>query len=408
MIRILPVILMLVIVATHGSCRKQPISQTSPIVNHDKLRIVWRSQIVPNPVLHYTISMNPVIYDDVVLFGTEYNLHDGQSPILFLDSSNGNVVDIYDDFINGGDAYDGEQTIVNKDYLVLRKSSAIDCVNLKLRQTQWQSMGINGVPKVYSYKNYLFVGVGYNSDKSCAILRSSVENLAWDTVYAFTRTDKHNPGFDSFGFGSLDNGDDVIVWKNRNWGAVGHVTDIFAFNLTADTSMWRNRDLDINSSVIPLKVADGTVFGLVRHRAFAIDLATGNLHWESNVNNMVNPTFSLEFVHGDLHIEENTIIVMDQSDELIGLDRSNGNVKWVRQNVGSGIEARFTYFEGKLFFPSGGLRIVDARNGESLISETLSEEIDDIKSKIVIDPNRRVMYFHNGREAFCVAIPKDI
>ena len=109
-----------------------------------------------------------------------------------------------------------------------------------------------------------------------------------------------------------------------------------------------------------------------------------------------------------MHIGPDHVLVKGQSDELAALRKQDGGLVWKREDNGFGMEDRFTYFEGKLFFPSEGLRIVDAQNGGALISQTLSEEIDKIESRIIVDGQRRVMYFHTGREAFCVRIPRGI
>ena len=58
------------------------------------------------------------------------------------------------------------------------------------------------------------------------------------------------------------------------------------------------------------------VYGLVRNRAFAMELATGSLLWDQNVNQLVGPTLSMEFFGGDMHIGPDHVLVKGQSDEL--------------------------------------------------------------------------------------------
>ena len=391
------------------SCSKESNKLLPPAPIVESLEIVWRRPIVPDPALNYTISMNPVLHGAYVVFGTEYVLDGVVAPVLFMDTATGEVRKYWNDYSNGPDAFDSEGTLKEGRYLLLRKSSSIDCIDLESVQTQWQSNAVSGLPNLYAKDGFIYATADYNNGRSNAIMRTPVDQLAWDTVYAFTKTDRYMPDFIAFGFGTLANGDQVIVWKNRNWGSgYGWITDIFAFNLTADSLMWRNRDLDINSGIIPLKIDEGVVYGLVRNRAFAMELATGSLLWDQNVNQLVGPTLSMEFFNGDLHIGPDHVVIMGQSDELAALRKQDGGLVWKREDNGFGMEDRFTYFEGKLFFPSEGLRIVDAQNGGALISQTLSEEIDKIESRIIVDGQRRVMYFHTGREAFCVRIPRGI
>ena len=217
-----------------------------PVPIAESLEIVWRRPIVPDPALNYTISMNPVLHGAYVVFGTEYVLDGVAAPVLFMDTATGEVRKYWNDYSNGPDAFDSEGTLKEGRYLLLRKSSSIDCIDLESVQTQWQSNAVSGLPNLYAKDGFIYATADYNNGRSNAIMRTPVDQLAWDTVFAFTKTDRYMPDFIAFGFGTLANGDQVIVWKNRNWGSGHGTTDIFAFNLTADSLMWRNRDLDIN------------------------------------------------------------------------------------------------------------------------------------------------------------------
>lgn len=391
---------------TATACSKHSTPGTV-IKSPERLDILWRTPIVPNLNTDNSISINPVLHKNHVVFNTTYTFNGLTAPVLFLDTANGTIDKTWSDYYNGPDLYTGEKGISDGTYLFLGSQWSIECINLETQQTQWHGPIGPNTPYIYLNKGFLYRAVQFNNERSSVILRTPVNQMAWDTVYSFTKTDKYLPGFDSFGFGQLPNGDDVIVWKNRNWGADGFPTDIFAYNITADTLMWRNRDLELNSRVNPLQVVENRVYGNVKASIFSMDLETGELLWLRNVRKSITNTLPIPSLEA-IYVGETSIVVKGSSDELVGLVKRTGDINWVQDDSGNDLNSRFTYFEGKLFYACSGLRIVDAQNGDPLISQALSEEIDNIQSNIVIDPDRRVMYFHNGNEAFCVRIPPGI
>lgn len=402
--RILTLIFVSISLITFMECCREPAKLAPQPPNVEKLEILWRAPIVPDVDHNYSISMNPVLHEGTIIFNSEYAIDGHQAPVLFLDTSDGRIQNYWSDYIDGNAFYSGETSASEDNFIFLSTHNSIDCVNLRTAQTQWQGVFGNNGPHIYVYEGYIYRAIEFDgaAPTKAAILKSPVQSQNWDTVYSFSKTDKYNPSFDSFGFGSLENGDKVIVWKNRNWGAAGSLTDIFAFNLTADTLMWRNREVDAASSVVPLRIANGVIYGEANENVFAISLSSGELLWRKNINSHGLLNYSNV---QDIYIFRNQLLIFTDSEYILSFNLLNADVQWVRGGNGGVLRDRVTYFEGKLFFASQGLRIIDATNGEPLISESLSEEIDDIKSKIVIDPNRRVMYFHNGREAFCVRIP---
>ncbi|WP_170266443.1 outer membrane protein assembly factor BamB family protein [Phaeocystidibacter luteus] len=355
--------------------------------------------------------MNPVLYDTVVVFNTDYELNGYNSPVMFMDAADGTIIDYWSDHSDGPFAYSHESMAYEGQYLFLSGQRSVDCINIQTRQTQWHGPVADNGPFIYTSNGYLYRGIEYNgqnpNNHSAAVMRTPLNQMAWDTVYAFDRTDNYKPGFNSMGFGTLANDDEVVVWKNRSFTGSSDRTDIFAYNLTADTLLWRNIDFVESSGIIPLKVDNGVVYGLLQYNAIAIDLASGNTIWSQNFNS-VNPTLPMQFSGGDLHIDGDKILVKSASDELVALNTSDGKITWIVQDHPFGFDDRFTYFEGKLFYCAHQLVIADVLTGRQLIEESQVEHLGDVRSRVVIDPIRRVMYMHNGEEALCVRIPDDL
>lgn len=373
------------------------------------LDIIWKTPIVPDPDINSTIAMAPIINDDQIIFNTRSELQGSIAPVLFLDTANGSIVKTWSDYIDGTAYYSDEMAAHENNFLCLSTQRSIDCINLETQNTQWHSKVINNGPRIYTFKGYVYASIDYNNESSAAILRSPLNEEKWETVFSFTKTDRRLPYFDAMGFGQLANGDDVIVWKNRSYvygnGTLDR-TDIFAYNLTADTLLWRNMDMEINSGIIPLKVKDQRVFGLVKNHVFCMNLNSGDMIWIRDAREIVKPTLDFGFFAGDLHLTSDAVVFKGDSDEIIAVNQSNGALRYVRQDVTWGFEDRFSVYDGKLFFTGGYQFVVfDPEIGEVLYNEDLSHQFKTIRSRIVFDPIRPVMYFHNGSEAFCVKIP---
>lgn len=392
------------------SCGEEP-PQSSPS-EPLKLEVVWRTPIVPEGNFSGSISMNPVPYENAIVFNSEYDLNGYSSPVIFLDTANGTTLDYWSDYSDGPFTYSSEAMAFENELLLLGGQRSVDCINLNTRQTQWHGPVGDNSPFIYIHDGFLYRGIEYNGQNphnySAAVMRTPIDVMNWDTVYAFDRTDNFKPGFSSMGFGTLHNGDEVVVWKNRSFIGSTNRTDIFAYNLTADTLLWRNMEFNESSGIIPLRIEDGVVYGLLQYHAVAIDLTTGETLWKTDFRRINTTIPGIEFFGGDLHVEPAHIIIKSQSDELIALRRNTGKPAWMKQDVSLSPDDRFTYFEGKLFYAAHKLVVVDVMSGESLLKEQRTEHLGDVRSRIVIDPVRRVMYMHNGREALCVKIPPDL
>jgi outer membrane protein assembly factor BamB len=123
------------------------------------------------------------------------------------------------------------------------------------------------------------------------------------------------------------------------------VLTIFAYNLTADSLMWRNSEFLDHANTIPLQVENGVVYGLIRTSAFAIDLATGNTLWRRDFNSING---DVQFAALPFHLDGNYMLVQSQNvDKLYYLNKITG--KLVREIDVPYRYDRFAYFEGKLF-----------------------------------------------------------
>jgi hypothetical protein len=371
-----------------------------------QLEVVWKTLLVPteNSTVG-TLAMNPILYGGEVLFNSDYTLNGVHAPVLFLDTADGSVKRTWSGL--SGDAYTSSTVVETNGYLVFGELTKVDCLNMASATTQWKSTVPLLFPRLMAKNGYVYRGFPFNpignQYNSCALMRTAVSSLAWDTVYSFTATDDYKPSFTGYGSGTLANGDEVVVWKSwsRKLNTQQHRAEIFAYNLTADSLMWRNSEFLDHANTIPLQVENGVVHGLIRTSAFAIDLATGNTLWRRDFNSING---DVQFAALPFHLDGNYMLVQSQNvDKLYYLNKITG--KLIREIDVPYRYDRFAYFEGKLFGAGIGLGIIDIASGENLADKYDQSVFRRWWSGITIDPDRRVFYCHDGEYAYCIKIP---
>jgi glucose dehydrogenase len=169
--------------------------------------------------------------------------------------------------------------------------------------------------------------------------------------------------------------------------------------------MWRNTDFNVPANVLPLKVVNGVVYGLIHASAIAIDLVSGITLWEQDFSGQNTSLPNQFYGQSDFYIQSSYVYVKGPSDEFFILRKNNGTVWKIVQDIPS-IDDKYTYFEGKLWGAGDGISAIDLSTGEDLLKDYQQIHDDSWRSSITIDPLRRVMYCHDGVYAYCIKIPE--
>jgi hypothetical protein len=369
------------------ACCKEPATPKPPIPPK-QLVVLWKTPIIPQNATSGTLGMTPVLFGSEVIFNSEYGLDGTGETVLFFDTADGSLNRTWKGL--SGSIYTRETVAHSGNYLLFGEQTSVDCLNMVTGNTQWSGNVSDERPYIYANNGYIYRGFPYDYQNgqynSCRLKRTPAGSNSWQTVYDFTRTDNYRPGFIGCGFGTLPNGDEVVVWKN--WSLTpsnSERTDIFAYNLTADSLMWRNTDFKEGASVEPLKVVNGVVYGLLITRAIAVDLISGATLWQQDFSDQ-QTTFPLNFLtSSDFYIQGSYVYVKGQSDELFVLRKNNGTIWKVIQDS-PGIYSKYTYFEGKLFAARDGIGAVDLNTGEDLLKGYEQPSSRLFYSDITIDP----------------------
>ena len=395
----------LAIMAICDSCKTE--APPLPPDNSNRFEILWKTPITYGPGV---LGLNPILYDSLVIVNTEYELYDDFAAILFIDTTNGAVVDTWSDYIDGTTLYTSNKFYHEDDYLVLHTMRSTDVLNLKTRQRQWasttnrnQSAFLNG-DSGYIYTSH---NIG---TKTATVERTPIHQENWETVYSFTANGAMRPFFDGFGFASLPNGDQILLWQNRVSFPTSQL-EIFAFNLTADTLLWRNRDFPGFELLFPPLVYQGKVYGPFIDSIYCLDLETGQTLWLKNIEPSFGPSFE-PFGIVYMGIYNNQLLIKSNRSGMLYATTKTGSVNKVVEGYPEGNgEGEFSYWQGKLYFNSGlELAVTDIATGENLVTPAnLGELADiDIYSSITVDPDNGKLYFQDGYFLYCVRQPKNL
>ncbi|GEM_PF-1335105 len=393
------------------ACKKGEPAVAGPESSAMGLEIIWETPIVANPNTTGGLGMDPCIHDSMVVFSTSTTYLGKGAPVLFMNKSTGQIIDTWSDYIEGPWVYTDETAQTLDGYLILSSITSIDCINLNTRKTQWSEKFQAVGPKIYLSDDFVYTGVIFNNKASAAVVRTRPESNQWDTVFAFTSTDGYTPRFDGINFGEMANGDEVVVWKNRSSKWSRSRTDIFAYNLSADSLLWRNTDYELVSGGSVLQVDQNRVYAMVNKRIFALDLQNGNVLWDTDFQGMVsminsaNMDVGLFWQHGD------SLVLKGDAPELLYIKKNTGYLGHRsildEGNSGGDVEE----FEGNYYITtSSAIYIVEAKSGAILFTTKGDPRFynREVRSKVTIDPETRLMYFQNGSHAFCAKIPEGI
>ena len=217
-----------------------------------------------------------------------------------------------------------------------------------------------------------------------------------------------SPFFDGIGFGSLPNGDEIVLWQNRTSTPIDRM-EVFAYNITADSLLWRNRDF-LNFEVpFPPKVYDGKVYGPLNDGLYCLDLETGETLWTRGYNSVFDHYY-LPWAANYIGFYNDQLIVHGYGSKVLYLSPKDGSIFKAVDGYPNGHgEGDYSYYQGKLYFSAAAqLVITDIATGENLATPAKLGELNDIdiRSSITIDPETGKLYFQDGYYLYCVKQPK--
>lgn len=401
-----------------SACKKKvidtPPSPQGPGI--DYLEIKWSAPFV-DPNMGWSIVSPPKLSNGRVLLVSEYSIapHTASS-LLFFDTATGNIVDSWNDYIDGPDYYNSHSMKLKKGNLFLSRNNSVDCINTATGETKWGSMFNDGPARIYPIGERVYKVSRENIFK-CKVEYVNIESGSKTDLFEFERVDKWKPLFGGLVSTVSSNGDQLLLWKNSGWnGTTEDRADIFCYSLTNDSLMWISSEkFFVNAGFIDSKTSGDFMYTILSDEVISIDVNSGQINWKRELNNCSEPSLTFSGWDGDIHISGNRlIIVTDGCPDVVVLDRFTGQL--VRQwdmraytNYSAQWTSSFVHWEDKLFYTNGGrLQVLDDHSGEPLLEKNRMLHLGSVGDGVAIDSLTKSIYVTTGRELVCLRIPDDL
>jgi outer membrane protein assembly factor BamB len=186
---------------------------------------------------------------------------------------------------------------------------------------------------------------------------------------------------------------------------IGKIT-MYAYNLSADSLLWKTPLNQRNSNVALPLIEGDRVYFQASDRVYCFDLLTGKVRWSQDFGG------GKGFLTTNLLIIDDKLICGPHDIELIAVNKLTGQPIWWNYSSG-GSRNYMVHHKGRIYFTAMGsakLHCVDAQTGKSIFAERPPTAIDDDRasyfgSEIVIDPKTGLLYTHDRFHALCLKLP---
>ena len=264
----------------------------------------------------------------------------------------------------------------------------------------------------YGTKLYHTYQDGSNPYYKSTLMIGDILTQQWDSVFYVDMFDDWSVDLYPPGVQVQDDGDTVLIFHCRMWKdepTYTERTDLYAFNMSADTLVWILQDIDPSggSTVWSPVVYNGRAYFQGAYSLFCVDIATGNILWtwqSPGFGNDLNMTGPYVFV--------DKIFICTYSGMLVALDPYSGEVIWQKDTFEFN-PSTLTGFENVLYFTtegSGKLFAVEASSGNVLWELESPNRSDPdtwlaaFNNPVAIDPVLRRIYLTDRYFLMCLPI----
>lgn len=362
---------------------------------------------------HYTgLAIDPFIHENEVFINAEYRHSGLLAPFYGVNKKNGRRGAIWSGYLGQPQLYSGQDAIKVGNYMMIAEQNRFYCLNLEDMSTHWTKKILVSVPTFFPYQGDAYRG-GRFSDPSrkneAVINRFDLDDKKVETIFRYEEFDPSEgaPEFVGLTFGKMDNGDDVMVFKNRmDHSTWRDSTRIFAYNLSHDSLMWKSEKLESSTSY-PMYLDRGELFVPINENLYKLDLETGEKLWELQVLDQPYSLAKLHFHNGLIYPRPYYLIIV-ASKIIYFVSKSSGKVtKQFDYDYYFEPDRIAATLDSCLIMSSDrGLSAINMYNGEDMLADYHCHDIGEIRSAIAVDEETRRIYYHNFGALICTQMPE--
>jgi len=409
-------IIIIFILFFNGSCKKEePITPEIPpvVVTKTNLSVKWYRYFYSDTTGSY--FKNPYFFGNYVAFCSNMTVYgNGQLGIgvfnkltgekhIAWNSEPGNIVlanESISDWLIGGN---------NNNYAVFKVSHRICCFDLNTNIQKWSLLNNDFLPRINNFGNNVFCCDAFQTHAN--LYRINIETGNSVKILTINKTNGYEPSFESYSGWISPIGDTILIFQNRQWNfsaSLGKI-DIYAYNLSADSVLWKLENLtnDGNSSIRkPIIVGNKLLFQGMKS-VHCINLLTGQIIWEQEYTNE-------GFAEVDNLYADGKLFAHSGSQSVMAFDANSGNLLWKTPAVyGIQTGGSMGYYKGKLYFTGidhndqnvpTHLFCLDASNGGLLWKG--SGFNTGMKDGVIIDQATGYLYANDSYRVMCIDLNK--
>jgi len=200
---------------------------------------------------------------------------------------------------------------------------------------------------------------------SSSLVMADINIGVWDTIYTLDIVDNYSTHIMPPGVMINDSNDTILYFQNRQWNfseSDGKI-DLYAYNMTADSLLWVNYDLDEvgNSSIQPPLIYDGKVYFRGSWVLYCFDAATGEKLWDRTFG----ADMFEDLLFGNTLVINDKLIVKTSGNSIYAFNPDVGNIIWQRSDVG-GTTCDMVAYKGNVYYGSvgnGKIHVINATSG---------------------------------------------
>ena len=348
-------------------------------------------------------SIHPIISGDYVVFSNQKNTTPVTEPLKILNKQTGKFVGEWSDILGtNGNIYDsqGKGIYENNGIVILPLGSSVHGIDIKNNKTLWKNKdsdtgeeAVTGLGNTIFHTKYKMI----NGVESGYIAQSNTLTGKWQTVFTDTiLSDYKNYLQTPIPF--IDKNNDTLLFivqtKYRFPPQERNTNNLYCYNLSKKRLNYKVEITQpVEGTSLPIvlqpQIESDKIVIRAGGRLICFNIYTGDKKWEVNANGQTGTNNSWD----SFTLGNGKVFGYASSQTVLCYDLETGTQQWKLSTPKSGnLVGEMTYFNGFLYYSTGGLEALKASTGERVWNYegpeqeffTTAMRVDKVASKIYI------------------------